>query len=205
MLKLMTEAHCCKIEFSSQNIKTPCAETKGENNDSCYGGSQDDFSIISCEEVTSLPGDADDSDNNFDIEQNTYVELQEPQPRIDEQMTQAQTSSSSDQDLKDFTLEKLHEHLNEECPKNRTCMDCEKTFNSKEQFHAHLKFLCGSVKINCATCDKSMTRKQYFLHDCFVTESLVNLDLNQQKQFEASNQMDCMKNKYETEIDKLKN
>ena len=56
-------------------------------------------------------------------------------------------------DYKTYNLFELFDHIENECPKTRTCVDCQFEFPTIEAFHQHLKYSCEYVKIQCSMCD----------------------------------------------------
>ena len=80
-----------------------------------------------------------------------------------------------------YDLFALAEHLKQDCSKNRTCYECDKTFSYQKEFHAHLQYVCDFVKIQCADCSQKLTRREFKLHDCFIKKTQVTFGLDNHK------------------------
>jgi len=78
---------------------------------------------------------------------------------------------------KTYDIFGLATHLNEECTKNRTCWECDKTFSTLKEFHTHLKFVCDFVKIECSDCNQKLIRREFRLHDCYIKKTQLHFDL----------------------------
>ena len=69
-----------------------------------------------------------------------------------------------------MTIVELRNHLLVQCPKNRKCDDCSKKFASMDEFEAHLKYVCPSLKIQCSSCNEKLARRDFRNHECYLKQ-----------------------------------
>jgi hypothetical protein len=68
--------------------------------------------------------------------------------------------------MMEYNIEDLREHLQHDCPKSRTCKECQKTFESVEEYKDHLKKYCDHVEVQCNHCNYMFQRSQLPDHLC---------------------------------------
>lgn len=64
--------------------------------------------------------------------------------------------------MKNYYLNDLHKHVEEECPLTRTCLYCSIEFDTLDSFHTHLRYTCENVDVHCSKCNQIMQRKNFF-------------------------------------------
>lgn len=62
-------------------------------------------------------------------------------------------SPQDDDTIKRYDIAAMLRHIEEECPKTRTCFQCRITFDSIADFATHLKYTCQHIKVRCGMCD----------------------------------------------------
>ena len=100
------------------------------------------------------------------------------------EMTSNGFEPDQDNGTKMYDVFQLHEHIEKECPKTRTCSDCEHEFKTVEQFHMHLRYHCNSVKIQCSQCNETMTRQEFRFHKCYTDLTLSAIDQLRRKELQ---------------------
>lgn len=78
-------------------------------------------------------------------------------------------SPQDDETIKRYDIAAMLRHINEECPKTRTCYQCRLTFDTNEDFATHLKYTCQHIKVRCNLCDKDHARNVFTSaeHHCY--------------------------------------
>ena len=71
-----------------------------------------------------------------------------------------------------YNMFELFEHVEQVCPKSRTCINCEIEFDDQEQFNLHLRYACEHVPIECNLCNEHIKRREFRFHKCFMQTTL---------------------------------
>ena len=77
-------------------------------------------------------------------------------------------------------------HLMEACPRSRSCLPCEITFDSREELRGHLKYACEYVEVKCTKCQVELTRKDFCLHQCYIDQTVIDLAIRPCDLFEQN-------------------
>ena len=85
-----------------------------------------------------------------------------------EEQKNGEIQEGDPESYKTYNLFDLFEHIENDCPKTRTCVDCQFEFATIEAFHIHLKFSCEHVKVQCSACDLSIPRSVFRFHQCWL-------------------------------------
>ena len=80
-------------------------------------------------------------------------------------------SPQDDETIRRYDIAAMLRHIEEECPKTRTCFQCRITFDSIADFATHLKYTCQHIKVRCNMCDQDMARKVFSSaeHACYAS------------------------------------
>lgn len=113
ILSKLKENHSCKIDFGNQ---TPA---ENENHDSQANDENGHTEELKLQEIEISEPPRDTSNDS------------ETQKAEDNQIDCSQPQSSEITDGKKFNLFELHDHLQHDCPRNRSCYQCEKIFDSR--------------------------------------------------------------------------
>ena len=76
----------------------------------------------------------------------------------------------------------LFEHVEKECPKSRTCINCEIEFDDQETFYLHLRYACEHVPIECNICNEHIKRREFRFHKCYIKYTLPMIDEARKKE-----------------------
>ena len=83
-----------------------------------------------------------------------------------------------------YDVFQLHEHIEKDCVKTRTCSECEHEYKTQELFHLHLRYHCDFVKIECSQCGQLLRRKDFRFHKCFTDITLSAIDQLRKKEIQ---------------------
>lgn len=83
-----------------------------------------------------------------------------------------------------YTVFALLNHVEKDCRKTRTCLDCQFEFATLEQFHLHLRYTCDFVEVQCNTCDQWLPRNVFRYHSCYVDQGQFQLDQLRRKELQ---------------------
>lgn len=83
-----------------------------------------------------------------------------------------------------YNMFELFEHVEKDCPKSRTCINCEIEFDDQDTFYLHLRYACEHVPIECNICNDYIKRREFRFHKCYVKYTLPMIDETRKKELQ---------------------